>query len=188
MEERIEILRHCPVLKGFTEEELAGIAAVGREKLYSNAQSFQVQGEPPRDRGVIFIGTGRARCEVTDSDGKVFGLGTLGPGDHLGGMRFYAESASPVSVVAEGDVTFLLIDREAFATLRKDAPPVAMKLLFTLTENFGTLLSASGTLFADFAQFAARKVNFAERGNFGNYTDFGLDLNALGSMPPKSTH
>ncbi len=186
MEERIEILRHCPVLKDFADAELASIAAVVREKLYTNAQAFQVQGEPPRDRGVIFIGTGRARCEVTDSDGKVLGLGTLGPGDHLGGMRLFADSTAPVTVVAEGDVTFLLVDREAFATLRKDAPPVAMRLLFTLTENFGSLLSASGTLFADFAQFAARKADFAERGNFGNYTDFGLDLNALGSMPPKS--
>jgi CRP-like cAMP-binding protein len=174
MDETLEHLRHCPVLKDFSDVGLQILSAVVRPRLYANSQSLQTQGEPPRDAGVLFIATGRARCEVRDSENKILGLGTLEPGDHLGGMRLFGEIPSPLSVVAEGDVTGLLLDKPAFARLQQQKPQAAMKLLFALTQDFGQRLSEAGNLFTDFAQFAARRANMAERGTFASYEELGL--------------
>lgn len=176
MIEREEALRHCPVLGEFTETGIKILASVARERFYPNAQSLQVQGERPRDEGVVFLVTGRVRCELRDSEQRVLGLGTLGPGDHLGGLRLLQSVTAPVSAIAEGDVTGLLIDRPSFERLRKQKPQAAMKLLFAVTGDFGKKLSESAPLFGQFAIFASQKLNMEERGTYASYADLGLDL------------
>jgi len=176
VEDRVELLKFCPVLKGFTDVGFQILAAVTRPRVYRNAQVLQAQGEVPKDAGVLFLSTGRVRCEVRDSEGKSLGLGSLGPGDHLGGLRLFGELPSPITVTAEGDIAGLLIDREAYGRLRQQKPQAATKLLLALTDDFGQRLAESGPLFADFAQFAARRANLAERGTYASYSDMALDL------------
>lgn len=176
MDDRVEFLQFCPVLEEFTDVGLQILASVVHQRLFPNATPLQVQGEIPKEGGVLFVATGRIRCEVTDSQGKVLGLGTLGPGDHLGGLRLFGDVPSPVSAIAEGDVTAYLLDRPAFARLRKHKPQAAMKLLFALAGDFGRRLADSGTLFSDFAQYAAVRANMAERGTFASYSDLGMNL------------
>ena len=171
MSDRVEALRHCRVLEGFTDVGLKILAEVVRERVYTNAQSLQVQGEPPRDPGVLFLTSGRVRCEVRDSEGKTLGLGTLQAGEHLGAMRLFgAESLAPVSAIAEGDVNGLLVDRAAMERLRRHKPQAAMKLLFALAADFGERLGENAQAFADFSHFAAARANRTER-TFTTYTD-----------------
>lgn len=173
---RDETLRHCPVLAGFTDIGIQLLAAVARERVYPNAQALQVQGEAPRDAGaVIFLATGRVRCEVRDSDGKVLGLGSLQAGDHLGGLRLFSDTPAPVSAIAEGEVSAVLIDRPAFERLRRQKPQAAMKLLLALSADFGKRVTESASLMGDFAVFAAKRMNMQEHPQFANYADLGLD-------------
>ena len=179
MIERAECLRHCPVLAEFSEVGISILAAVARERFFNNAQPLQTQGETPKDEGVLFVASGRVRCEVRDSDGRVLGLGTLGPGDHLGGLRLFHSGPAPVTAVAEGEVGTLLIDRAAFERLRRQKPQAAMKLLFALSSDFGQRLGDSSSLFSQFAIYAAQKANIEERGQFASYADLGMDLTPL---------
>jgi CRP-like cAMP-binding protein len=176
LDERVEFLQFCPVLEEFTDVGLQILASVVRQRLFPNAAPLQVQGELPKENGVLFIATGRIRCEVTDSSGKILGLGTLGPGDHLGGLRLFGDIPSPLSAIAEGDVTAYLLDRPAFARLRKHKPQAAMKLLFALAGDFGRRLADAGGLFTDFAQYAALRANMSERGTYASYADLGIGL------------
>jgi CRP-like cAMP-binding protein len=175
MVERVEALRHCPVLADFSEVGIQILAAVVRERFFANAQSLQDQGELPRDAGVLFLALGRVRCEVRDAEGRTLGLGTLAPGDHLGGLRLFQSAPSPLSAVAEGDVTALLLDQPAFERLRKQKPQAAMKLLFALSGDFGRRLAESAPLFGQFAIHAAQRVNVEERGGFAAYSAMGLE-------------
>jgi CRP-like cAMP-binding protein len=179
MIDRAESLRHCPVLADFTEVGVNILASVVRERVFGNAQALQSQGEVARDEGVLFIASGRVRCEVRDADGRSLGLGTLGPGDHLGGMRLFASTPSPVSAIAEGEVTTLLLDRAAFERLRTQKPQTAMKLLFAITGDFGQRMAESSSMFAQFAVYAAQKANIEERGHFASYADLGMDLTPM---------
>ena len=79
-----------------------------------------------------------------------------------------------MSVVAEGDVSALVLDRAAFERLRVQKPNTAAKLLLALGADFGKALGESNQLFADFAVFAANRANMAER-NFASYAELGLD-------------
>ncbi len=170
--ETVEKLRHCAVLRDFTDVGLQILAAVVRPRLYAGGQSLQVQGEPAKDPGVLFVTAGHARCEVKDSEGKSLALGNLGPGDHLGGLRLFGEVPSPVTVVAEDEVSLLLLDRTAFGRLQQQKPQAAMKLLFALAKDFGGRIADAGPVFTDFAQFAARRATIAERGNYASYDGF----------------
>jgi CRP-like cAMP-binding protein len=176
MIDREEALRHCPVLAEFTDTGIKILASVARERLYPNAQSLQMQGEKPRDDGVVFLVSGRVRCEVRDNEDRVLGLGTLGPGDHLGGLRLMQSTVSLVTAVAEGDVSGLMIDRQTFERLRVQKPQAAMKLLFALSGDFGRQLAAAGGLFGQFAVFASQRLNIEERGTYASYADLGLVL------------
>jgi len=163
MMDRVEALRACLVLEGFTEVGLRILAAVSREKLYRPAQPLQVQGETPKDAGVSFLVSGRVRCEVRDHDGRVLQLGTLQPGDHLGGLRLFSEPViSPVSATAESEVVTLVLDKAAFARLQKQKPNTAMKLLHVLAADFGRRLGENQTQFADFAVFAGIRANMTQ--------------------------
>jgi CRP-like cAMP-binding protein len=176
MNDRIEALRHCTVLEGFTDVGLGILAEVARERVFPNAQALQTQGEPPRDpESLVVIVKGRVRCEVRDSDGKTLGLGTLTPGDHLGGLRFFGASNVPVTAIAEGEVQVLVLDKPAFARLQRQKPQAAMKLLLALSADFGKRLGECSGLFADFAVYAAARVNILERGQYASYSDLGLD-------------
>ena len=161
MVDKVEALRACPVLTGFTDTGLQILAAVARERVYRTAQPLQVQGEPPKDAGVLFLATGRVRCEVKDAEGRTQGLGTLQPGDHLGGLRLFADGTSPLHAIAESEVVGLLIDKPAFARLQKHKPNTAVKLLFALAADFGKRLAENQSQFADFAVYAGIRANLS---------------------------
>lgn len=160
MTDKVEALRGCGVLQGFTEVGLQILAAVVRERLYRTAQALQVQGDPPKDAGVLFLASGRVRCEVRDHDGRILGLGTLQPGDHLGGLRLFSPPvSSPLSATAESEVVGLLLDKAAFARLQAQKPNTAVKLLNALAADFGQRLGENQAQFADFAVYAGIRAN-----------------------------
>lgn len=182
MIDRIEALRHCRVLEGFTDVGLKILAEAVRERVFQNAQVLQRQGEAPKEQAVLFVALGTIRCEVQNSDGQTFGLGNLSAGDHLGGMRLFARSPdtpdipSPLTAVAEGEVVTLVLDRPAFHRLQRARPQAAMKLLYSLASDFGRQVGEAGPLFADFAVYAGVRANIEERGHFTSYKDLGLDV------------
>lgn len=172
MSERVDSLRHCRVLEGFTDVGFQILAHVVKERVYPSGQPLQVQGEPPRDIGaLVILVSGRVRCEVRDSEGKTLELGTLEGGEHLGGMRLFgSEAHSPLTATAEGDVQALVLDRAGFERLRRHKPQTAMKLMFALATDFGARMGENSQSFADFAHFASARANRTER-TFTTYTD-----------------
>lgn len=172
MSDRVEALRHCRVLEGFTDVGLNILAQVVRERVYPSGQWLQVQGEPPRDAGTfVVLVSGRVRCEVKDADGKTLELGVLEGGEHLGAMRLFgSEAVSPLSAVADGDVRALVLNQAGFERLRKHKPQTAMKLMSALAGDFSARLGENAQAFADFAHFAAARANRSDR-TFTTYTD-----------------
>lgn len=191
MNDRVDALRACQVLSGFTDVGLGILAAVMKERIYPNATALQKQGEPPRDPGsVVFLVRGRVRCEVRDGEGRVLGLGTLAAGDHLGGLRLLDEGPAALTAVAEGEVAALVLDREGFATMQSRKPQTAVKLLFALATDFGRRMAACREVFSEFAVYAALRENVRGQ-DTAAYAELGLDLTPTlspghGLFKPKS--
>lgn len=176
MIDRMEALKHCPVLSTFTEVGLKLLAESVRERVFHSAQRLQTQGEVPREQAVLFLASGTVRCEVRDAEGRVLGLGSLVPGDHLGAMRLLESAPAALTAAAEGEVVALALDRESFERLQRNKPQTAMKLLYALSADFGRRLAECATLFSDFAVYAGIRANLEERGKLPTYADLGLDI------------
>lgn len=176
MGDRIEDLRRCRLLEGFTDVGLQILAAVARDRVFVGGQALQVQGEAPKDPGTLILLTaGSVRCEVKDSENRTLDMGTLVAGDHIGALRLFGEDPpSPITIVADGDVSALTIDRAAFERLRRQKPQTATKLLFAITNDFGRMVSENHRSFGDFAVYAAARASIQDR-TFTTYTDLGLE-------------
>lgn len=176
MNDRVETLSHCRVLKSFSEVGLRLLAQSVRERVYPRAQIIQRQGEEPRNPAVLFVSMGSLRCEVRNREGENFVLGSLSAGDHLGGMRLLESSVAPMTVIAESEVVTLELERPAFQRLQRERPNTAIKLLYSLAADFGKSVGEAGEVLADFAIYAGIRANLEERGTFSSYQDLGLDL------------
>lgn len=170
--ERVEALRRCRVLKGFSDVGLKILAHVARDRVYVAGQPLQTQGKPPLDQGaVVFLVKGRVRCEVRDSEGKTLVLGVLAPGEHLGAARLFGEeSMSPLTAVADTDVHALLIDTAAFEKLWRHKPQTAMKFILALGADVSARLAENSESFADFAHFVVSRASQSRR-SFTTYSE-----------------
>lgn len=129
----LPVLAKMPLLAWCTREELLDVAAVARpwhldggERVFAEGAAgtelfLLVQGEV----SVVSAGTGVAR---------------FGPGSTFGEMAMLDQPMRSATVDALTDVELLVIQREAFFSLLKGNPTLAVKLLWNL------LLSVSGNL------------------------------------------
>lgn len=172
MDERVSALARCRVLEGFSDTGLRILAHVAQERVYPVGQTLQAQGDEPRDKDcVVFLVQGQVRCTVRDSEGKVLELGLLGPGEHLGAMRLFAdESPAALSIVADSDVHALLVSRQEFERVQRHKPQTAIKFMQALASDFTARLAENAGALGDFAHYVSARATQVTR-TYTTYTD-----------------
>jgi CRP-like cAMP-binding protein len=122
----IRLLEDVPLFSALTRPQLARLADIAREVTYGPGRMVVRDGTP----GLAFyvITDGRAKVikgKITSARGSA----TLGPGDFFGELALLDGGPRTASVVADGPITTIRIERAAFRSLLKDEPDIALKLL-----------------------------------------------------------
>jgi CRP/FNR family transcriptional regulator, cyclic AMP receptor protein len=121
----IRLLKAVPLFESLTGPQLSKVAGLAQEVTYGPGRMIVRDGTP----GVAFY-------VITDGNAKVIkgkiasARGTeLGPGDFFGELALLDGGPRTASVVADGSITTIRIERAPFRSLLRDEPEIALKLL-----------------------------------------------------------
>lgn len=115
-----------------TKKELQAVARAGDELLIPAGKVLCEQGTLGREAFVIIAGT----AEVRRNDKKV---ATVGPGTCVGELALLDHGPRTATVVAESDVTALVIGVREFASIIDEVPSISHKLLRALATRIRDL-------------------------------------------------
>ena len=129
--QKVEVLKRVPLFRDLSNRDLDLIARAVDEMRVLPGRVLARQGGLGRE--VFVILEGRARVE---RDGRP--VARLKPGDTFGEMSLIDGQPRSASVIADGDMTVLVVDSRSFIALLDDVPKLARKLLASLSERLRT--------------------------------------------------
>jgi len=124
-----KVIATVPLFEGLSKRQLASIAHVCFEAVYSPGDVIVREGDRTAEHMVV-ITAGTA--EVTHK-GK--SLTTLGAGEVVGEMALLDGLPRSASVTADTDVRAIVLYRSAFQTLLDEVPGIYARLLTTLSKR-----------------------------------------------------
>ena len=137
----IEVAQFLSRVRGFDQldaEDLERLVARLQTADFAAGTKLMRRGDAGDAMHVIF--DGEVRVPVVDAEGKVRVVAVLGPGDVVGEMALLTGDTRRADVIAEGDVTTLVFERDVLVPVLADHPPVAR----FLTEILGQRLEDAG--------------------------------------------
>jgi CRP/FNR family cyclic AMP-dependent transcriptional regulator len=123
--ERVLFLRKVPLFDALAPADLHAIAEIADEDRFSDRELLGAEGELGESLYIVVTG------EVTVESGGTE-LARRGPGDVVGEMSLITRSPRMASVVADGDVRAIRIDRRAFESMVHDRPDIAIGVMRVL--------------------------------------------------------
>ena len=122
----LRLLKGVPLFEALTRPQLGRVAELAQEVTYGPGRMV-VKAQTP---GVAFYVITEGRAKVIH--GKIAsarGDAVLGPGDFFGELALLDGGPRSASVVADGPITTIRIERAPFRTLLREEPEIAVKLL-----------------------------------------------------------
>lgn len=123
-----ELLASMPLFSSCSNKELSRIRKVTDEITVPDGKVLVDQGDIGREAFIIVDGTA-----VVRRNGRK--VATLGPGDYFGEMALLDKGPRTASVTAEGELRLLVIGSREFSGVLDDVPPMARKLLRSLSQR-----------------------------------------------------
>lgn len=124
----IDALRATPLFQGLTDRSIAAVEQLARPVAFAAGDVIVRQGDP----GDSFLILVSGRATVTQAGSVVR---TLGPGDFLGEVSLLDGGPRTATVVADGEVEALAIDRDGFASLMDSSPVLRLDIVTALTQR-----------------------------------------------------
>jgi CRP-like cAMP-binding protein len=118
-------LEEVPLFEGLPKRQLRRIAKLARIRRFAPGSTLVRAGDPGRSFFVLLDGT----AKVVRGGGR---SRRLGIGDYFGEMALLDGAPRSASVVADGEVLALTVDRSGFTKLLGAEPALAQTLLRTL--------------------------------------------------------
>ena len=134
--DKIDVLRGIRLFAGCTATELARLAQLFDEGWRAAGTTLVREGRPGSEFYVIVAG----RAEATLRGQH---LATLGPGDFFGEMSLLEVAPRAATVVAETDLSLLVLEPRGFASLLAVAPTVGMKMMRSMSQRLRALETAT---------------------------------------------
>ena len=106
------VLRNVPLFAGFTDEQLAMLAAVITRRGVPRGAMLMAEGDPTDSLYIVL--SGRLKVMMSDSDGKEVILSLIGPGEFFGEMGLIDDSPRSASVVTIEPCELLSISKRDF--------------------------------------------------------------------------
>ena len=120
--ERLLHLKRIPLLSGLPASEVAALADAAQERFFRKSEIVFREDAPAS--AILFVVEGRLA-----NLRRGIQVGTVGPGQGIGGMPVLARAEYGSQVVAEQDTLVLEIDADAVADVLEDRLPVLQHLL-----------------------------------------------------------
>ena len=114
---------NIPLLAGLKPREREAVLRSAREQHYAPGEVVVAEGDPATRLYVVV--TGSARVERAD----VGRVGALQPGDFFGELALIEEHGRTATVVAETELTCLLIPAWEFKALLEEHPQMALPMM-----------------------------------------------------------
>jgi MFS superfamily sulfate permease-like transporter len=130
-----EISLQSITLRHFDSQDIAALAAQLERRSYQAGDVVFRQGEAGRELFLVTKGT--ASAYLFRGDGHDIRLATFAPGTVFGELAILDKGPRSASIVADSQLTCLVLSDEHFAALSMTAPSVSIKLL----QNLGHELS-----------------------------------------------
>jgi CRP/FNR family transcriptional regulator, cyclic AMP receptor protein len=134
--DKIEILRGISLFSGCTATELSRLAQLFDEAWRAAGTTLVREGKPGAEFFVIV--EGRARASLRGEH-----LATLAPGDFFGEMSLLEVAPRAATVVAETDLSLLVLEPRGFASLLAIAPTVGMKMMRSMSQRLRAMETVS---------------------------------------------
>lgn len=128
----IKHLREVPLFSKLTKKELNEIAQLSTELNFADGKELMKEGA--RANSFIILVEGNA---IVRKKGRK--IAKLGPGDFAGELALLQNRDRNATVVADGPLTALVIDRRGFLTLLDDIPAITKKMLIAVAERLGDM-------------------------------------------------
>ena len=129
-----DVLARVDLFSTLDKKELQMLAKSCQERSYKAGTTILPQGDA--GAGLYVIKSGKVRImQAVDPDRAEVELDTEGPGGVLGEMALLDDMPRSASVVAEEDVTALLLPVWEFRTVLRSHPDIALKLLAVLSRR-----------------------------------------------------
>ena len=138
--QKVGVLRGISLFAGCTASELTRLAQLFDEGWRAEGTTLVQEGRPGAEFFVIV--DGRARATLRGEH-----LGTLGPGDFFGEMSLLEVAPRAATVVAETDVSLLVLEPRGFASLLAIAPTVGMRMMRAMSQRLRSLETVTASSF-----------------------------------------
>jgi CRP/FNR family cyclic AMP-dependent transcriptional regulator len=122
-------LARVPIFASCSAKQLDQIAGVTVELAIERGQVLTQQGSVGSELFIILDG----QATVSHDDNLI---ATVGPGDFAGEMAVLSNEPRNASVVAETNMTVLVLTRAGFSQLLDDVPGLAKSLLYEVAARF----------------------------------------------------
>jgi HEAT repeat protein len=126
--ERVLFLRKVPLFDALAPADLQAIAEIAEEETFADREFLAAEGELGESLHLVMTGD-----VIVESAGVE--VARRGPGDVVGEMSLITRSPRMASVVADGDVRAIKIDRRAFEGMVHDRPDVALGVMRVLAHR-----------------------------------------------------
>lgn len=128
-----EILRRVPLLAQLSDEDIAQLAEVARERSYPRNAVIVFEDDP--GDALYLVIKGQVKVVLIGEDGREVILSVLKDGDCFGEMALIDDEPRSAHVIAMEDSDVLVLRREDFQRKLSELPGMALALLRTLSRR-----------------------------------------------------
>jgi len=131
--ERVLFLRKVHLFGELTPMDLKHVAANATEHLYADGEAIAEQGEVGDEMHIVV--SGEIRVVLGTEKQSPTEVARRRPGDCVGEMAILSEAPRMASLVADGDVRTLSLDRARFQRILKERPEASLAVMRVLCER-----------------------------------------------------
>jgi CRP-like cAMP-binding protein len=144
----VEALQRSALFKEFSETGLKIFAAVALEKSFPAGAPLFVENMLGESLFIVKSGTVRLTLKTAEGEREI---GTVGAGEHLGGLALLGKSIRLVSAVAASPCEVLELTQRDFVRLQPQKPQACLKLALAIGADVAARASESRELLRDLA-------------------------------------
>ena len=134
--ERIVFLRKVPLFVNLTPPDIKHVAEVATEHAFPHGVLISEQGDLGEEMHVVLSGNIRV---LVDRGGKPIEVARRVTGEYVGEMAVVSRAPRMASLVAEGEVRTLAIDRRRFERILRERPEASLSVMSVLCDRLREL-------------------------------------------------
>jgi HEAT repeat protein len=135
--ERLVFLRRVPLFVNLSPADLKHIAEIATEQFFSDGEIIAEQGEPGAEAYVVVSGS--IRVVVSGGGGPPEQVARRTDGECVGEMAILSHAPRMASLIAQGDVRTLAIDRRRFERILRERPDTGLAVMKVLSDRLREL-------------------------------------------------